>query len=84
MGESLPLTPAESPVSLPPPLVAELLSLRLGGEDVHLALCTVFATGSEFEGCGSEVKLLDIKFESSGSSLIMSVLFEDTSGACGL
>lgn len=84
MGESLPLTPAESPVSLLPPLAAEPLSLRLGGEDVHRALCTAFATGSEFEGWGSEEKLLDSKFESSGSSLIMSVLFDDTSGGCGL
>lgn len=84
MGESLPLTPAVSPVSLLPPLAAEPLSLRLGGEDVHLALCTAFATGSEFEGCDSEEKLLDSKFESSGSSLIMFVLSDDTSGGCGL
>lgn len=68
---------------LPLPLAAEPLSLRLGGEDVHL-LCMGFVPRSELVGHGSEVNLLEIIFERSGSGLIMFALCDEASGGCGL
>ncbi len=77
-------TATEFPATFLPPLAAEPLSLRLGGDDVHLVFCMVFVTRSELAGHGSEVKLLDIKFEMSGSCFIMFVLCEEASGGSGL
>lgn len=92
MGESVGLeeapvsaqTAAESPAVLLPPLAAEPLSLRLGGEDVHLALRAVFVLRSELHGTGSEVKLLQIEFERFGSRSVMFVSCDEASGGCGL
>ena len=56
-------TAAESPATSLTPLAAELLSLRLGGEDVHLVFRTFFVLRSELLGHGSDEKL---KFERSG------------------
>lgn len=90
MGESVGLeealvsgqTSAESPATLAPPPAAEPPSLRLGGEDVHLVLCTLLVPRLELVGHGSEVKLLDMKFERSGLCLFVSR--DEASGGCGL
>lgn len=75
---------AESPAMLLPPLAAEPLLLRLGGEDVHLVLRVFFRLRSEFVEMASEVKLLDIKSEMSCLCLVMFVLHDEASGGCGL
>lgn len=52
------LTAAASPVVEPlPSLAAEMLSLRLGGEDVHLVFLKLFEPTSELPGHGSGEKL---------------------------
>lgn len=84
MGESVALeeapasaqTAAASPAMLVLPLAAEPLSLRLGGEDVHLVLRTGFVFCSVLLGHGSGVKLLHSELDRSGLSLV-------TSGSCG-
>lgn len=89
MGESVGLeeavlaqTAAESSAVLLPPLAAKPLPLRLGGEDVHLALRVVFALRSELPGHGSEVKLLHTEFGSSGLCPVMSLSCDGASGGC--
>lgn len=64
------------------PLAAEPLSLRFGGEDVHLVFRMVFRLMSELSGHGFEVKLLGGAFERSGFSLKV-VLCGEASGGCG-
>lgn len=76
-------TAAESPATLLPPLAAEPLSLRLGGEDVHLVLHAVLGLKSELVGRGSEAKFLGIKSERSGLSLVMFVSCDEASRGCG-
>lgn len=85
LGESLGLeaglesgqTVAKSAALAPPPLAAEPLSLRLGGEDVHLVLRAVFVLTSEFAGS-------EVKFGSSGSLLVKFALSGEASRSCGL
>lgn len=59
----------EGPALALPPLAAELLSLLLGGDEVHLVFRAHFVPTSAFTGQGSEAKLPVVKSESSGSLL---------------
>lgn len=77
-------TAAESPVWLLPPLAVELLSWRVGGEDVHLALLAFFALRSALLEQGSGVKLLDIKLERSGLGSVLFVPCDEAAGGCAL
>ena len=74
----------ESPASLLPPLAAELLSLRMGGEDVHLVLRAFFALMSELLGDGSWEKLLDIMFARFGSASVMFASHDEAVGGSRL
>lgn len=70
----------ESALALPP-LAAEPLFLRLGGDEVHLVFRTHFVPTSVFAGQG---KLPLVKFESSGSLLVKFVSRGESSSGCGL
>lgn len=92
MGESLALEEAlvseqaavGSPASLLPPLTTVPLFLRVGGEDVHLVLRTLFALMSALLAHGSDEKLLDIKFGRSGLGSVMFVSRDEALGGSGL
>lgn len=77
-------TAAECPAVVLSPLAAEPLSLWLGGEDVQRVFRTVFVPKSELVGHGSEVKLLDVKSERSGSCFGKFASCDEASGGCGL
>lgn len=74
---------AETPGWLLPLLAAEPLSLRDGGEDVHLVLRALLALRSGLLGQGSGAKLLD-KLERSGLVSVMFAPCDEAAGGCAL
>lgn len=64
------LPAGRSPPSLLPVPRAEMLFLRLGGEDVHFGFCMFFEPVSKIVGLASEEKLLDLISEKSCLGLV--------------
>lgn len=83
LGESVALESAVEGPALAP-LAAEPLSLRLGGDEVHLVFRAHLVLTSVLAGQGSEVNLLVAKSESSGSLLVKFGSDGEASSGCAL